>query len=265
MINLLNAELYKLRKSRSFFVCLLVAIAFVIFVCITLKMEKETSQQGTTEQGTAVVVVEEKIEIIDMEEMMLSATAGILLSIFVSIFVIGEYSDGAVKNSMGKGYAREKIFLAKYLTAIFASIVLFLAILFVTLLAGMFVMGTEGLNAEFVHTLCKYGGMQLLFEIAFMSVVCLVGETFRNMGIGVSVSLGLMIVGHLVFSGLDAVLSFIHVDFKTSAYWIANLISGCPLTDMSHDFVVQGLTAAAFWIIASVAVGIFHIKVADVK
>lgn len=273
MFNLVNGELFKLHKSRGFFTCCIAVIIFIIFMysCVKIADEYEKKEISKAEAEGQVVELElerdgeEPIEIIDMEEMMLSAVAGIFLAIFASIFVTGEYGNGAVKNIIGKGFTREKIFLAKYVVTILAIIIMFLMISLVTLLCGLLFMGAEGVDAEFVKSLCRYGGMQLLFEIGFVSLVILVGEVSRSVGISVSVSLGLIMLAHLVFMGLDAVLLFFNIDFKTADYWICNLISGCMVSGIDHDFFMRGLAAAAFWIIASVVTGIFHIKTADVK
>lgn len=268
MFNLLNGEFCKLQKSRSFFVCCIAFVGFIIFMYSCLKMTDELDAQGEQQaptSGFVVVEADETLGISDMEEMMLSFVAVIFLPIFACIFVTGEYEDGAVKNIMGKGFAREKIFLAKYLITIFATVIMFLMILLVTLLCGLLFVGTDSVNAEFVQSLCKYGGMQLLFEIAFASLAVLVGEIGRNVGIGVAFSLGLLMLGQLIFAGFDALLSFINVDFKTSDYWVGNLISGCPITGMEQDFIIRGFAAAAFWIIVALGAGILHIKTADVK
>lgn len=269
MYNLLNGELFKLHKSRSFFVCCIAVIIFIIFMYSCLKLADEQQKKETTKAETGVLVVEaeaeEKLEIIDMEEVMLSAVAGIFLSIFASIYVTGEYGDGAIKNIIGKGFAREKFFFAKYVATILAAVIMFLMISLVTLLCGLLFMGTKGLNAEFVQSLCKYGGMQLLFEIAFVSLVILVGEVSRSVGISVSVSLGLIMLAQFIFIGFDAILSFINIDFKTSDYWICNLISGCSISGIDRGFVMRGLAAAVFWIVTALAAGVFHIKTADVK
>ena len=109
----------------------------------------------------------------------------------------------------------------------------------------------------------QYTGLQVLLGVAFAGLVVTISEMSRNLGAGISISLGVLMLGNAVFTGVD--LLFHGVDFRPSEYWIVNLMSQCPTTDISQDFVVRVVVAAAFWIVVSAALGMLHFKKADVK
>ena len=271
MFNLLSGEFYKWKKSKSFKVCCVITILFILFMYGSFLMADQV-QKGEMENGTAGVVVEteaqsesilDSIGILDVEQIIFGSAAGIVTAVFVCIFVIGEYGNGAIKNIVGKGTSRTSIFLAKYIMAMIATIVLLLIIGIVTLVCGLFIFGTDSITAEFIKNLCQYVGIQVLLGAAFAGSIVAIGELSRTLGVGISVSLGVYMLASTLFSGLD--LLFHKVDFRPSEYWVANLVTDCPLNDISGDFMSRVVIAVVFWIVVSVAAGMLHFKKADVK
>lgn len=269
MFNLLNGEFYKWKKSKSFKVCCLITILFILFMYGSFLLADKV-QKGEMENGTAGVVVEtesesimDSIGILDMEQLIFGSVAGIVTAVFVCIFVIGEYGNGAIKNIVGKGTSRNSIFLAKYFMAMIATIFLLIIIGIVTLICGLFILGMDSMNAEFIKNLCQYVGIQILLGAAFAGIIVAIGELSRNLGVGISVCLGVYMIAGTLFSGLD--LLFHKVDFKPSDYWIGNLVTKCPLNNISGDFMSRVMIAVIFLIVVSMAAGMLHFKKADVK
>ena len=101
MPNLMYSEFYKLRKSKSFYICGIVMIVFVLLVYGTLflmdKAQQEHVENGSYEVTVTVENAEENapvwdsIEILDVEQQMFGGFAGIIIAVFAGIFVIGEY------------------------------------------------------------------------------------------------------------------------------------------------------------------------------
>ena len=265
MFNLLSGEFYKWKKSKSFVVCCVTMVAFIVLLCGMFAIADKI-QKGEIANGSAGVVVaddmEPEISIMDIEQSMFPM-ACIFVASFVSIFVIGEYGNGAIKNIIGKGTARGKIFMAKYITSILAVMVILILMAVVTLIGGMLLFGTDSINAEFVKNLLQYVGVQLLLGAAYAGIIIAIGECSRNLGVGISVSLGVLIFADILFNGLD--LLFYKTDFKPSAYWVMNLVSECPINGLNHDFMLRAGSSVIFWLVVSAVAGMFHFKKADVK
>lgn len=159
MPKLMYSEFYKLRKSKSFYICGIVTIVFVLLVYGTFflmdKAQQEHVENGSYGVTVTVENVEENapvwdsIEILDVEQQMFGGFAGIIIAVFSAIFVIGEYGNGAMKNITGKGYARWKIFLTKYIATGIAVILLLLFMVFAVVLFGIIFKGSGGLTGEF--------------------------------------------------------------------------------------------------------------------
>lgn len=273
MFNLLSGEFYKVRKSGSFYVCCIILVSFLLLIYGAFKLADAGEQENMENNPVQVVNTVESgsdssdagILILDVEQVMIRIILGIVTAVFASIFVIGEYGNGAIKNITGKGYSREKIYLAKYLITIIAIIIMFIITVIATLLCGIIFYGMDGINAEFFKELCQYAGIQLLLETAFIGVVVAIDEISRSKGVAVAVSLGLVMASDLVFVAIDAFLLYIKVDFRTSKYWITRLISECPVSGIDNEFVMRVIGSVVFWTIAALAAGLIHFKKADVK
>lgn len=277
MINLLRGEFYKLRKSKCVYICGIVMIVFVLFLYGTLYLA-DRIQQGEMENGSYGFFVSEELEgkdgqeplsiwdaigILDIEQEMFGTFAGIILAVFGSIFVIGEYGNGAVKNVVGKGYKRWKIFLAKYIATTVITAILLLVMTGATLLFGVIFRGTEGLNGIFYQNLCSYTGIQILFGAVLIGIVIAVSEVCRNLGAGIAISIGIISFSSLITAGLDLV--FHKWNFKPSDYWITDLIVNCPVTDIDKNFLIRAVITSVVWIVLVFGMGVLHFGKADVK
>lgn len=277
MINLLRGEFYKLRKSKCVYICGIVMIVFVLFLYGTLYLA-DRIQQGEMENGSYGFFVSEELEgkdgqeplsvwdtvgILDVEQQMFSNFAWIILTVFSSVFVIGEYGNGTVKNMVGKGYERWKIFLAKYIATTVTAILMLLIMAGATLILGTIFRGTDGLNREFYQNLCSYTGIQILFGAVLIGIVIAVSEVCRNLGAGIAISIGIISFSSLITAGLDLV--FHKWNFKPSDYWITDLIVNCPVTDIDKNFLIRAVITSVVWIVLIFGMGVLHFGKADVK
>ena len=269
MFNLLNGEFYKLLKRKSFYVCCIVIVAYCIFMTVTQKLIDKYEQENSSQQTGIQIETEstdmaDEIGIMDMEEQAVGSFFAVTAAIFASIFVIGEYGNGAIKNITGKGYSRTKVYLAKYLSTIVAVTIMFFVTVIAALLCAVVGLKSE-INMDIIKNLCQYGAIQLLLTIALTGIFNMIGEISRGMGAGVSINLAVVMFSSLIFSWLDVMLRYLNVDFETSKYWITKLISDCPLVGIDNRFVLLVIGSVVFWTAAALLMGILHFKKADVK
>lgn len=273
MINLLYGEFYKLRKSKCVYICCMILIVCVAFI-YGMFVIADKIQKGEAENSPLVMVevennteaassIWEEISVLDIAQQLFGAFAGIITAIFASIFVIGEYGHGAIKNVTGKGYARWKIFFAKYLSTTLVTVLMLIIMSIANLLCGIIFMGTDGLNMEFYQNWCSYTGIQLLFGAALVGIIIVISEICRNLGTGISIGICLVSLSSLVTGGLDMV--FYRWNMKPSDYWITDLISNCPITNIDSEFMIRAVAASVVWIVLSLCIGGLHFQKADVK
>lgn len=123
MGKLLRFEFRKLFRMKSFYVCLLImAVMAFIGAKLTSSMPKEMVKELSY----------------NLQSNYYGLTGGkgnftlVMLSIIIPIFVCLDFTNGAIKNVVARGYSRTKIFFSKYIVAIFITLV--------------FVLGNMGFN-----------------------------------------------------------------------------------------------------------------------
>ena len=127
MINLLHSELYKLRKSKSYKVAAILSVLFVLFTYALFGIMQTMMDNGADARTAEVMQKLSGISIMDMmRQLYANCNAIIFATIFICIFVINDYSHGAIKNLVGKGYRREEVYLAKFLVTELGAVALYL-------------------------------------------------------------------------------------------------------------------------------------------
>lgn len=275
MFNLFTGEFYKWKKSKVFKVCLAAAIGMILFIYLMLMLAAKI-QNGEMENGTGGVVVTES----NMEEdkdvfaqygilgIVSEITGGgfelIFIAVFICIWVVSEYTNGAIKNIVGKGYSRGKVFLSKYISTAVCVIVMNLILFLVMLLAGFAVMEVGNVSSGFFRDFFSYVGVQLLLSLAYSGIMVAVCEFTRNIAAGISISMFLIIFSTMILSGVDLLFQALQLDVKASTYWIMNVMSDCPMGAIDLDFMGRAVSVTIMWTVLSLLAGMIHIQQTDI-
>lgn len=274
MLCLFRGESYKLKRNKSFYVCLASLAAFILLIYGMLLLVDGISR-GSMENGTGGVMVSgEMIEegdsiwnnvgILDVLEQVFSGNGFfIILAIFVSIFAVREYGCGTVKNIVGKGYSRSVIFFTRLLAVNFAMLVLLAAGLCITLLCGLVFMGKGAFSGSFWQDLAGYMLVQALLSIALTTVLAVVSEAVRNLAAGISIGIVVTTFFGLFLDGLD--LLFAKSGFTLSQYWLVNRSSACPIDGITAGYLGETLAVALAWFLLAAGLGLWHFQKADIK
>lgn len=266
MINLLHSELYKLRKSKSYKVAAALSVLFVLFTYALFGIMQNMGT-GSGNPGTMEIVQKlSGIGIMDiMKQMFANCNAIIFATIFMCIFVINDYSSGAIKNFVGKGYRREEVYLAKFFVTELGAVTLYLLVAVSVLVAGIAYFGTEQLTGAFWTDFGNYLTMQILYLTGYTAINVFVCAMARNMASGVLISvLGIMMFSGPILNGLDYFLGFLGADFGISQYWIMSVISNCPVADIPSGFIVQSGIVAGGWLVAAMTGGMILFSKRDI-
>ncbi len=277
MFNLFGAEFYKWRKSKSFYICLLSAVVCVVLIWLSFLLADKV-ESGQVENGTMGITVSEEtleegqnisfLDEVNMMQIVQTFVGGgfstLFMAIFICIWVVGEYTNGAVKNVVGKGYSRNSIFLTKYFSAVLTSLALDIAIIIVAVLAGVAVMGTARIGDTFWQDCLAYVGVQLMLGVAYSGMIATISELTRSLAAGISIGIFLAALSSTFASGLDLLFRTIHIDLKVSDYWITSVIENCPIEGINLDVVGGAIGVTAMWTVISLMIGIVHFHEADV-
>lgn len=269
MFNLIRGEFYKLRKGRNLWVCLIASVIFILFLYVTMSLADHLQASENAKTNIGVEVIEgdsgiwNQIGIIDMTQQALGGIGGIITAVFACIFVIGEFNNGSIKNIVGKGYSRWKIFAAKYITTVVTAAFLLFFMTIVSLVVGMIVAGTENIDKSFLFDLSVYAGLEIILGASLTGIMVVISEYTRNLGIGITISLGVIMFSSFLFSFFDLLCHSLNV--KPSNYWLMDLITDCPVTGVDSGFAIRAVVMSFVWIALSMILGIMHFQKADIK
>ena len=279
MLNMLHGEFYKLKKSRSFYIIILIAMGLILLLYATLHMVDnihEEEQSGNTRivvKGEEEVVLDEEGNVVPIsqqvgimgivQQMFDSHFTEFIIAIFISIFVTAEFGNGAIKNVVGKGYSRRTVFLSKLIAAVFVTIIMSLAIIMIIIVLGIPFLGKKGLEMLVWKDLSIYIGIQMIFGISFTGIINLVGEFTRSLAASISINLGILMFSTSITAGLD--LLFHNLNWKPSQYWVLDFQSACPITNFDQTFIIRGIIVSVIWFLITTVIGVMHFKKADVK
>lgn len=251
MMGLLSAEVYKLIRSKSFYVCIAVIVGTVVLMYGMLNLADGGSFW-------------EEISMMELTGQIFSGDfLPCVLAVFASIFVIGEYGSGMMKNVAGKGMERWKIFLSKLIVTELAMIPMVLIGMAVTLLGILLFKGSGSFTEEFWKNLGIFTGLQLLLETALIAVYVLSADLCRNYAAGISSGIGISAFSILIMEGLD--LLFKNSSFTPSDYWLVNRSINCPYEGFTAGYVTETILVAGIWLVLAAGLGIWHFSRADIR
>ncbi|MBD5526314.1 MAG: ABC transporter permease subunit [Lachnospiraceae bacterium] len=261
MINLLSSELFKLKKSKSFRIAAILTVLFAWFAEAADVIVKRAYPQGMAAYSTPYA---DTLDIV--RQLFANTNAIIYVTIFICIFVLGDYTCGAIKNYVGKGYRREEIYLAKFLVTEFGAVMLYLLTAVAAFAGGIVCYGTEQLDGAFYHDFISYLSLHILYLTGYTAIIVLVCGMARNMAVGIIVSmLGVMLMSNVLVQAADMVIRYFGADFAVSEYWITTVISGCPVTEIPAQFITSSGMTTVVWLIAAMVGGMLWFSRRDVS
>jgi ABC-2 type transport system permease protein len=274
MINLLRAEIYKLLKSKAFYICCLICIAGTLIVGFTYdflqkNMTPEMLEQiyDTSNSGFNASVPSNLFpDTMDGQFMLSQAFAGntlqLILAVFVSLFVASEFTTGTIKNMVAKGFSRWKIYFAKLLTVWIASLIMMFVAALSAVLIGTILWGFGDIADGLGKNIFTFFGLQILLCFALTAVFITIAIAVRSNGGSIAINICMIAFAALVTSLLDAMLP----DGKTiSQYWIQNNIVAVSTLSFTTKQITQSLWISISYLVVFVLLGGFTFQQKDIK
>jgi ABC-2 type transport system permease protein len=261
MKNLLQSDFYRLFKSKSYYICALVAILLFgsnIFL-LDWSLKTLSKSSGMPADLPYKDGISYGLTVFSQGNVLM------IIAIFISIFVIAEFSHGTMKNTISKGFHKLKVYLSKLITMTAAAFLLFLVTFFVGVVSGTIVTGNIGdLTGDYVSFMFKNTGIELLLNLALIAVLTMVAMIVRNLGGAIAIDLiGVLSLESVAFQALEFLFDG---KIKFSQFSLMQNISFYYMnqTAAGADYFRSAIVGLAFLVIATV-LGIFVFKKADVK
>ena len=239
MFRLLNFEFRKLIRQKSFYICIGVMLALLLFSAYTAElMTSESGIENPELNGTNYL----------MEAVSSSALFSVL-AVFIPLFVCEDYASGTIRNVITRGFSRFEIFAAKLIAVIFASV-----FMTVVCLAAAYLMGTAfwgrgdgSLGAEQIKILL----CQLAVVIAYAALFFAISSTLQKVGGSIAICLILPMAAMILLSMADAALA--EHEIVLSKYWIENISRSVSSFTVAAEDIKTALIGAGCYFASSIA------------
>lgn len=274
MLNLFRGELYKLLHGRALWVCAMLCVVMTAIVCATYGMLEEAMMDMPPEAAAQMEKMGMSIgsggnallsDSLDGGWMLANAYNGntmqSLLAIFVSIFVVAEFSSGAMKVIASKGLGRTQIYLAKLLAVAAATFILSIVIALASLIGGVLVGGAGELQVT-VWQLVRFLGIQFLLNFALASFFMMIAMLFRTYAAAISVNLCLLFFFPMVLSFITVLAG---TQIEVPQFWLLQGVESMSTFTPDAGDVANSLVLSAVYLSAATAVGCFAFHKQDIK
>lgn len=259
MFNLLKSDFYKILRTKSFYVCAVLAGALSVLGVILMNsaVNAELGISASLLGYDGVYALTTGV-----------SQATLFITIVVSIFIPGEFAFGTIKNIASRGISRSYIYLSKIIIGIFVSVVYTLFCAAASFTTGSIMWGTGELTRAVYLDIFKMLGLFLVAEIAMQCIFMMVGFFIRQTGGTVAVNLAIIIaLPSLIISFVDyGVHTWLKFEnFEAAEYWPATYIARYLSMDIAQSDINTGLIVCGAYILLSIATGMFFFHKRDIK
>lgn len=239
MFRLINFELHKLIRQKSFYVCIAVMIALLL------------GSAYTTELMTAESGVEDP-SLCGINYLMQAASGSTLtavLAVFIPLFICEDYACGAIRNIITRGFSRLEIFIAKLTAVLIATVVMTAACLAAAYLVGAAFWGAG--EVQFGTEQIKILLCQLAVIVACAAVYFAVSSILQKSGGSIAVCLILPMAAVILLKLADTALA--EHELELTGYWIENLGRPLASVDAAAEDIKKALIGAGCYFAAGIA------------
>lgn len=234
MRKLLSADLYKLYRNQTFWLCTLIAAGLGVYMLIvdnTMNAPELVHNQLSANAKNIGWALTQNI----------SDVVILLFSVPVSIFVASEFHGGTMKNIVTKGFGRTRIYFSKLLVSLLMMIFMFLTFMLASMVTGGILWGFT-MNAAMLVKILQYIGLQLLSGCALACVYVAVAILIQNSAVVIAANLLLTLMGKFPVWIVDTIMG--KGLNNGNYYWLVNNIMNFKtpspaVVDMQRMIVVS--------------------------
>lgn len=261
MLNILKSEFYKLKKSKTFWVCIALSLIFAIIMIVAMQTSMSMALLPNHDPD-----LDSMLEIIPLASgtymlgyLLSMGFNTVFVGIFVAIFISSEFSCGTMKNTLSRGADRKKVFLSKFLVCGCAALIMQFVFMITALFAGTIVWGFG--TATFSGML----GMiltQSLLTLAYTALFTFISMSMRSNGGAIATNIMCVTMASTLFSAISMLFGG-RIDLGN--YWIGGAVSKLATVTPASGDIVQGIIIAVIWTVAAIMIGTTLFQKQDVK
>ena len=281
MRNLIKSDFYKLRKAKSFWVCMVVAVllaAFTVFVMdFSVKLMEMVPQQTEQEMAAleesglnvstnGVPMTSEDLNASSMFLLQFAGTTTLLSAVFVSLFVGGEFSYGTIKNLASKNYTRTQIYLSKTIVSVIASIGMTVFYAAIATALGTALWGFGDVGSSFAADTFKGILIELLLITAFTSVFVMFSMLIRQNGGAIAANICFLeFVSLVVMVGEMIINKVFDTSVTLSNYLLDTNMSQIATEEITGTLAGRSIAVGLGFLVVTMIIGLVSFQKRDIK
>lgn len=281
MRHLIKSDFYKLKKAKSFWICMIIAAALAVFSVLAMdfsvKLMEQIPQQAAQDQAmleesglnistNGIPMTSEDLNASSMLLIQFAGTTTILIAIFVSLFVGGEFSHGTIKNLASKNYTRAQIYFSKLIVSIIAAIGMTVFYAIVATILGTALWGFGNVEHSFTVNLCKGIPIELLLVSAFTALFVMFSMLIRQNGGALAANIFFLeFISLIVMIGEMIVNKIFDTSITLSNYLIDTNMTQIATSEITGRLAARSICVGLGFFVAATIVGLLSFQKRDIK
>lgn len=226
MKDLLKLEFRKLKRQKSFYIILIIMLAFTVISMLTTKLLAGLADQINEigeEFGETFSVAGESV----LLGFLSAGNFSLLTAIFVGIVVCDDYENHIIKNIFARGYSRSDFYFAKFIYLVVATSIMFVASVALSAVLSELLFGINGDIGKIALLI----SLQYLASLAGVSLYFFISVAVKKLGGAIALNIIAPSIVSLLLALADTVIK--SENFSLADYWLSAFTN--TLSDMTVD------------------------------
>jgi ABC-2 type transport system permease protein len=263
MLNIIKSDFYKMVKSKSFWICVLICVGFAFLSVGVYQsvINNALTDPNHSEHANMIKMAPLVSGAWTLEFFVSMAFQFLIVGIFIATFLSPEFSHGTMKNALTRGVNRVKVFLSKFLVCSCVSVLMTLMYILALLFAGTVVWGFDPNGIFSLTGLINALALQSLLAISFAALYTFISFSIRSYGIAMATIIMSVIMGGKIMGAVGAIIGMEHLD----SFWLEWGVSSMATYAPASSDITQSIIVALGWGIVSIIAGSALFKKFDVQ
>lgn len=215
MINLIRAELFKLKRNHTFWILMgVVPVIYAIYM--------GGDFWRINDMGIYNLELEEYINMSTMGLMKQSLGFNLIISTLAAFFINADYTTGIIKNEVLSGNKRSHIYMAKLIIFSLASVTNAVILPVITIVLGTFILGHKEIyTSETIIYWMRAFGLYTFIIISYSSIITLIATLTKESGKTIIITVVMSIVLSVIEILLVPELEIVKMIYENSIFYQA--------------------------------------------
>lgn len=268
MINLIKADLYKLLRQRSFYICIIVLVAISIINVYSNDYSAHVINQveSTNDMINNYKEIYSNLNASSQIKLAFGFNGLIFSAILIPLFISSEYKLGTIKTTISKGFKRTNIFFSKFIIASILSLFLVILYVVVATVIGTMLWGFGTVDNSFYIDILKFILLQLYLNLAFSSVFIMISFLMNGTGGAIAVNLCVMELSQIAVYLIRMLIHRItNHDYEITKGLISANINSLITNELNNELIVRSLIVGTCYIVVTILISIFFLNRKEIK